>query len=47
MKIKILSSQFGLEENKIYEAEDYGVFYLVLIGSVTFEIEKVNAEEIT
>jgi len=46
MKIKILSSKFGLEENKIYEAEDYGAFYLVLIESVTFEIEKVNAEEI-
>ena len=46
MKIRILAAQFGLEEGKTYRAEDYGSFYMVIIGSATFEIEKINAEEV-
>ena len=46
MKVKLLKSQFGLEETKIYSAEDYGEFYIVVNGVLTVEVEKINAEVI-
>jgi hypothetical protein len=44
MKIRLIKSQFGLEETKIYSAEDYGDFYIVVNGVLTVEVEKINAE---
>ncbi len=44
MQIKVKKSQFGIDENSIHDAKDYGDFYLVIIGSQSYEVEKTNAE---
>lgn len=44
MKIRILNAQFGIDKSRIYDAEDYGDFYLVVNGILTVEVEKSNAE---
>lgn len=45
-KIKILKSQFGLDEGSTHNANDYGDFYVVINGSLSIDVEKCNAEPV-